>query len=74
MGISITYIKTRLICKDKNNNIFENQLVKAFRNVHLHIRCIRQNMEASIIALKRLSLNERVEFKKLLLFRNGVTR
>ena len=37
------------------------------------IRRIRQNMEASIIALKRPSLNERVESKKLLLFRNGVT-
>ena len=32
------------------------------------IRCIRQNMEASIIALKRPSLNEQVESKKLLLF------
>ena len=37
------------------------------------IRRIRQNMEASIIALKRPSLNERVESKKLSLFRNGVT-
>ena len=37
------------------------------------IRRIRQNMEASTIALKRPSLNERVESKKLLLFRNGVT-
>ena len=37
------------------------------------IRRIRQNMEASIIALKRPSLNERAETKKLLLFRNGVT-
>ena len=37
------------------------------------IRHIRQNMEASIIALKQPSLNERVESKKLLLFRNGVT-
>ena len=34
---------------------------------------IRQNMKASIIALKRPSLNERVESKKLLLFWNGVT-
>ena len=33
----------------------------------------KQNMEASIIALKRPSLNERVESKKLSLFRNGVT-
>ena len=37
------------------------------------IRRIRQNMEASMIALKRPSLNERVESKKLLLFGNGVT-
>ena len=37
------------------------------------IRRIRQNMEASIIALKRPSLNERVDSKKLSLFRNGVT-
>ena len=34
---------------------------------------IRQNMKASIIAPKGPSLNERVESKKLLLFRNGVT-
>ena len=33
----------------------------------------RKNMEASIIALKRPSLNEQVKSKKLLLFRNGVT-
>ena len=33
------------------------------------IRHIRQNMDASIIP----SLNEGVEFKKLLLFQNGVT-
>ena len=32
------------------------------------IRCIRQNMEASMIALKQPSLNERVESKKLSLF------
>ena len=32
------------------------------------IRRIRQNMEASIIALKRPSLNEQVQSKKLLLF------
>ena len=37
------------------------------------IRRIRQNVEASMIALKRPSLNERAESKKLLLFRNGVT-
>ena len=37
------------------------------------IRRIRQNMEASMIALKRTSLNERAESKTLLLFRNGVT-
>ena len=37
------------------------------------IRRIRQNMEASIITLKRPSLNERAESKKLSLFRNGVT-
>ena len=37
------------------------------------IRCIRQNMEPSIIALKQPSLNERVESKKLPLFQNGVT-
>ena len=33
----------------------------------------RKYMEASIIALKRPSLNEQVKSKKLLLFRNGVT-
>ena len=37
------------------------------------IRRIRQNMEASIIALKRPSLNEQAESRKLLLFRNGIT-
>ena len=37
------------------------------------IRRIRQNMEASMIALKQPPLNERVESKKLLLFRNGVS-
>ena len=37
------------------------------------IRRIKQNMEASIIALKRPSLNEPVESKKLSLFRNGAT-
>ena len=36
-------------------------------------RWIRQKMEASIIVLKQPSLNKRVEFKKLSLFRNGVT-
>ena len=36
------------------------------------IRCIRQNMEASMIPSKPPSLNERVESKKLL-FENGVT-
>ena len=35
--------------------------------------CIRQNMEALIIALKRPSPNERVKSKKLSLFRNGAT-
>ena len=37
------------------------------------VRHIRQNMEASMISLKRPSLNEGVESKKLLLFRSGVT-
>ena len=37
------------------------------------VRRIRQNMEASLIALNGPSLNERVESQKLLLFRNGVT-
>ena len=37
------------------------------------IRHIRQNMEASMVALKPPSLKERVESKKSLLFRNGVT-
>ena len=37
------------------------------------IRRIRQSMEASIITLKWPSLNEQVESKKFLLFRNGVT-
>ena len=37
------------------------------------MRHIRQNMEASIITLKWPSLNEQVESKKFLLFRNGVT-
>ena len=36
------------------------------------IRRIRQNMEASMIALKRPSLNERFESKKFFSFRNGV--
>ena len=34
---------------------------------------IREIPEASEIALKRPSLNEQIESKKLLLFRNGVT-
>ena len=34
---------------------------------------IRKILEASEIALKRPSLNEQIESKKLLLFRNGVT-
>ena len=37
------------------------------------VRQSRQNMEASIITLKRLSLNEQVESKKLSLFQNGFT-
>ena len=37
------------------------------------IRCIRQNMEASIIALEGPSLNERVDSKNILLFKNGAT-
>ena len=36
-------------------------------------RCIRQNMEALIIALKRPSLNKRAESKKLSVFWNGTT-
>ena len=43
-------------------------------DIHKSVRRIRQNMEASMIALKQPSLNERVESKKLLLFWNGVTR
>ena len=34
---------------------------------------IHKILEASEIALKRPSLNEQIESKKLLLFRNGVT-
>lgn len=34
---------------------------------------LRKNLEASFIALKRPKLNEQLESKKLLLFRNGVT-
>ena len=33
----------------------------------------RKNLEASFIALSRPSLNEQIDAKKLLLFRNGVT-
>ena len=33
----------------------------------------RKNFEASFIALSRPSLNEQIDGKKLLLFRNGVT-
>ena len=36
------------------------------------ISCIRQNMEASLIALKGPSPNERAQFTKLQFFRNGV--
>ena len=34
---------------------------------------VRRNLEVSFIALSRPSLNEQVDWKKLLLFRNGVT-
>ena len=34
---------------------------------------VRKNLEASFIALSRVSLNEQIDAKKLLLFRNGVT-
>ena len=34
---------------------------------------VRKNFEASFIALSRPSLNEQIDAKKLLLFRNGVT-
>ena len=34
---------------------------------------VRKNLEASFIALSRPSLNEQIDTKKLLLFRNGVT-
>ena len=37
-----------------------------------NIRC-RKNLEASLIALKKPSLNEQIDSKKLNLFRNGVT-
>ena len=33
----------------------------------------RKNLEASIIAVKRPKLNDQVESRKVLLFRNGVT-
>ena len=35
---------------------------------------LRKNLEASIIAFMRPHLNEQLEFKKLMLFRNGVTQ
>ena len=35
--------------------------------------CVRKNLEVSFIALSRLSLNEQIDVKKLLLFRNGFT-
>ena len=34
---------------------------------------LRKNLEASFIALSRPSLNEQIDAKTLLLFRNGVT-
>ena len=34
---------------------------------------VRKNLEASFIALGRPLLNEQINSKKLLLFRNGVT-
>ena len=34
---------------------------------------VRKNLEVSFIALSRPSLNEQIDPKKLLLFRNGVT-
>ena len=34
---------------------------------------MRKNLEASFIALGRPSMNEQINSKKLLLFRNGVT-
>ena len=34
---------------------------------------MRKNLEATFIALTRPSLNEQIDEKKLLLFRNGVT-
>ena len=34
---------------------------------------VRKNLEASFIAFSRPSLNEQIDPKKLLLFRNGVT-
>ena len=33
---------------------------------------VRKNLEASFIALSRPSLNEQIDSKKLILFRNGV--
>ena len=43
-------------------------LLKAPKNTNL-----RKVLESSIIALKRLSLNEQLNFDQLILFRNGVT-
>ena len=34
---------------------------------------VGKNLEASFIALSRPSMNERFDWKKLFLFRNGVT-
>ena len=58
--------------KHLKNNPFHSFTWKVLLPASSVIR-IRQNTEASIIALKRPSLNERVESKKLSLFRNGVT-
>ena len=58
--------------KHLKNNPTHSFTWKVFLSVS-SIRHIRQNMKASIIALKRPALNERVVSKKLLLFRNGVT-
>ena len=34
---------------------------------------VRKNLEVSFIALSRPSMNEQIDAKKLLLFRNGIT-
>ena len=55
--------------KDNINHFFTwNILMPASIKTRL-----RKNLEASIIAFKRPHLNEQLEFKKLMLFRNGVT-